>query len=321
MGRYKTYRNNGYGRSLQYAATQAVLALYVAGHFGTVKELKKRARKFVRFLRAQGVRDFMDPAVKVHAEAYARHVRSCVDLGIWSLKYAVGLISAVNVLMRAVRGDHEVWVSPVEALEQRRSQIRREIPDGMDLVQVEGALVAMRQAGFKRPAAVLELTSTFGLRVREAALADLVAWKRQARAKGCINVQKGTKGGRKAERFIQMDEHKMAVLERALACRPKGSRNLVAPVETAQEFMTSELGSARRVLREHDIANFRETRAAYACRRYKEITGFDAPVFTGGVVAPDELDLAARKTISQELGHNRIDVVAAYIGGRRRANT
>ncbi|HEX8542279.1 MAG TPA: integrase, partial [Pseudomonas sp.] len=29
------------------------------------------------------------------------------------------------------------------------------------------------------------------------------------------------------------------------------------------------------------------------------------------------LDQRARKQISHELGHNRIDVVSAYIGGRR----
>ena len=30
-----------------------------------------------------------------------------------------------------------------------------------------------------------------------------------------------------------------------------------------------------------------------------------------------ELDQRARQQISHELGHNRIDVVSAYIGGRR----
>ena len=319
--RHRTLKNNGWGRSLQYAAIQALLDFYMVGHFGTVKELKKRARKFVRFLRAQGVRDFMEPEVKAHAQAYAAHVRGCMELGLWSLRYAVGLISAVNVLMRAVRGDDKVWISPANALGRRRSQIRTEIPDGMDEAQLEAALAAMRQAGFKRPAAVLELTSTFGLRVREASLADLVEWRRQALEEDRINVQKGTKGGRKAERFIQMDDHKRAVLERALACRPKGSRNLVAPDETAQEFMSGELGGARGLLKAHDIANYRETRAAYACRRYKEITGFDAPILTGGVIASDEVDLAARKAISHELGHDRIDVVAAYIGGRKRGRT
>ncbi|MNG39963.1 hypothetical protein D3C84_1283310 [compost metagenome] len=58
-------------------------------------------------------------------------------------------------------------------------------------------------------------------------------------------------------------------------------------------------------------------RAAYACERYEQITQHRAPVNDGRCYQLDRrLDQDARVQISYELGHGRIDVVSAYIGGR-----
>ena len=60
-------------------------------------------------------------------------------------------------------------------------------------------------------------------------------------------------------------------------------------------------------------------RHAYAQNRYEELTGWKCPA-TGGSnrqsLAPEqrELDHEARLTISQELGHEREQVTAAYLG-------
>ena len=317
-GPYRTPRNNGWGRTLEHAAASAIEALYVAGHFGTVAALKTRVGRFLAFLRVNGVRDLMAPEMLTLVGVFGQHVRVCVELGIWSQKYGVSLISAVNVLMRAVRGEDQIWFSPAKTL-GRRSQVRSEIPDGMDRAQVEAAVRAMRDAGCRRAGAVLELSAAFGLRLREACLADLVSWHKEAAESGQINVQHGTKGGRKTDRYLSVDEEKMAVLERALAIRPKGSRNLVSLDERYVDLVAGEIADARPILKSHGIDDYRENRAAYACRRYKQLTGFDAPLFTGGVLATGEADLRAREIISRELGHGRTDVVAAYIGGRKRA--
>jgi len=45
-----------------------------------------------------------------------------------------------------------------------------------------------------------------------------------------------------------------------------------------------------------------------------EITGYPAPVITGQRQAPKTIDTQARLILSQMLGHNRIDVIAAYVG-------
>ena len=63
-----------------------------------------------------------------------------------------------------------------------------------------------------------------------------------------------------------------------------------------------------------EIKGFHDMRAAFACERYHEITGYPAPVITGQRQAPKTIDTQARLILSQMLGHNRIDVIAAYVG-------
>lgn len=53
-------------------------------------------------------------------------------------------------------------------------------------------------------------------------------------------------------------------------------------------------------------------RHAYAHRRYRDLTGFDAPVLGGR--SPRDLDTQARQVITEELGHGRLEIVASYVG-------
>lgn len=58
-------------------------------------------------------------------------------------------------------------------------------------------------------------------------------------------------------------------------------------------------------------------RHLYAQDRYRELTGFDCPAVGGVFNSTDEqkaLDLSARQTISNELGHNRLSVTGIYLG-------
>ncbi|MGA0565571.1 phage integrase N-terminal domain-containing protein [Ancylobacter sp. VNQ12] len=69
------------------------------------------------------------------------------------------------------------------------------------------------------------------------------------------------------------------------------------------------------------ITNMHKHRHWYACWRYRTLSGVQAPAEGGPThdqVTPAErarLD-AVRLQVSQELGHNRIDVTDAYLGGR-----
>ncbi|MNJ41210.1 hypothetical protein D3C77_361280 [compost metagenome] len=82
-------------------------------------------------------------------------------------------------------------------------------------------------------------------------------------------------------------------------------------------FLQQSVLPARKLLHEQGLKGFHELRAAYACERYEQLTGHVAPVNGGHCYRIDpNLDRQARLQISLELGHNRIDVVSAYIGGR-----
>lgn len=97
---------------------------------------------------------------------------------------------------------------------------------------------------------------------------------------------------------------------------PQRSRNLIAPDESYLNVLQEIVRPARETLHAHNLKGFHELRAAYACERYEQITQHRAPINGGKCCQIDRrLDRAARRQISYELGHGRIDVVAAYIGG------
>ncbi len=171
-----------------------------------------------------------------------------------------------------------------------------------------------------RVAAIVRLARATGMRLREAILADLPRLQHEAEHFGRINIQDGTKGGRSgasAPRWVVANEEVKAALQLARKASPTGSRNLLARDESYATFLQQTLLPARETLREQGLKGFHELRAAYACERYEQLTGHAAPVNGGHCYRIDrDLDQQARQQISLELGHNRIDVVSAYIGGR-----
>ncbi len=222
--------------------------------------------------------------------------------------------------MAALRGDQYVKVpSPSKALEMQRTTIRTTVPQGKDRAHVQRIVDALYEHQKPRAAAIAQLARATGMRLREAILADLPRLKREAKQFGKINIQDGTKGGRSgasAPRWITVDDHIRDALF-ADQVSPDGSRNLIAPNESYLDFQKRIVRPARDTLHAHNLKGFHELRAAYACERYEQITQHPAPI-NGGSCYPLDLRLnqAARDQISYELGHGRIDVVSAYIGGR-----
>jgi hypothetical protein len=113
-----------------------------------------------------------------------------------------------------------------------------------------------------------------------------------------------------------VNEAVKAALQLARHASPPRSRNLLARDETYAAFLQQTVLPAREILHEHGLKGFHELRAAYACERYEQLTGHAAPLNGHCHHIDSELDRQARQQISLELGHNRIDVVSAYIGGR-----
>ncbi len=316
-------RNFGFGRQLSYAGPMALKDMFGGGHYGTVKAHADRWQAFVKWCRSDdgpGVNDARRIDSQVLAD-YAVYVRGQVERGELAVSTGQNRISSVNRTMAALRGDQYVKVpSPSKVLGMQRSGVRQAVPQGQDREHIQRIVEALCSRQHLRAAAIVQLARATGMRLREAILADLPRLSRQAESLAKINIQDGTKGGRagaSAHRWIMVDDHIRGALEFAKQVSPAGSRNLIAPNESYATILQEIVRPARDTIHAHKLKGFHELRAAYACERYEQITLHRAPINGGKCSQLDQrLDHEARKQVSYELGHGRIDVVAAYIGGR-----
>lgn len=316
-------RNFGYGRQLSYAGPQALKDMFGGGHYGTVKAHSDRWLAFVKWCRSEqgpGINDARRIDRKVLAD-YAAYLRDVVRRGDLAVSTAQNRLSSVNRTMAALRGDQYVKLpSPSKALGMQRTAVRQSVPQGQDREQVKQIVDALCDQQQLRAAAIVLLARATGMRLREAVLADLPRLSREANDQGRINIQDGTKGGRagaSAPRWIAVNDHVLGALGFARQMSPAGSRNLIAPHESYLHFMQEIISPARDILHAQNLKGFHELRAAYACEHYEQITQYRAPINGGQCCQVDRnLDREARRQISFELGHGRIDVAAAYIGGR-----
>ena len=317
-------RNFGYGRQLSYAGRQALKDLFGGGHFATVKAHSDRWQAFVKWCRSEQGPGYND-ARQIDRQTlldYAQYLRQQIDHGDIRIATAQNRLSSVNRTLAALRGDQYVKVpSPSQTLGRQRSTIRTVAPQGQDRQQIERITQALHNQGQHRVCAIVRLARETGMRLREAILADLPRLQREAKKLGRINIQEGTKGGRSgasAPRWISADEQVKAALRLAQSASPTGSHNLLARDESYATFLQHTVRPSRGILQDMGVKGFHELRAAYACERYSEIAGHLAPVNGGNCYREDrQLDRAARQKIAIELGHNRFDVVSAYIGGTK----
>ena len=316
-------RNFGYGRQLSYAGSQALKDLFAGGHFATVKAHSDRWQAFVRWCRSEEGPGYNDARQidRQTLQDYAAYLGHQIQQGDLCIATAQNRLSSVNRTLAALRGDQDVRIaSPSQALGQKRSTVRTRAPDGQDRQQVQRVLEALGEQQHERVAAIVLLARATGMRLREAILADLPRLHREAEHLGRINIQDGTKGGRSgasAPRWIVVNEEVKVALQLARKASPTGSRNLLAQDESYAVFLQQTVLPARGALHEQGLKGFHELRAAYACERYAQLTGHAAPVNGGQCYRIDrDFDQQARQQISVELGHNRVDVVSAYIGGR-----
>ena len=312
-------RNFGYGRQLSYAGPQALRELFGAGRYATVQAHTERWQRFADWCRSSegpGCNDARQIS-RDTLQDYANHLRGEVEQGRLAIATAQNRLSSVNRTLEALRGDHQVRLpSPSQALGLYRSTVRQAPPPGQDRAQLDRLSQALHQQGHERVAAIVHLARETGMRLRETILADLSRLQREAEQQGRINIQDGTKGGRRgagAPRWIEVTPGVREALRQAREASPAGSRNLLARDERYVQFLDRQIRPARELLHEHGLKGFHDLRAAYACERYQQLTGSAAPV-NGGRCADRTLDREARQQLSQELGHHRINVVAAYIG-------
>ena len=318
-------RNFGWGRDPMNAARLALHAHYGQGRYATVAAHVERFSVFAAFLCDElGIRDMARNSPQVMLESFARHIARHLNgdelakfgLGVMQPSYAQNLISSAQVALRALTGDMSLGISPVRYI-GRRCHVRQTAPKSLDRKLYESAKEALEALGLDRQAAIAGLAREFGMRRREAALADLPRLTREAADYRMVNIIDGTKGGRKAPRWVPVTPAGHAALMAAVAASPTGSRNLVAPDETWRDFKDGELRRGLLALKAAGISGFHDFRAGYACERYRQLSGEDAPCVTGKPPTNKEADRKARDILAYELGHGRRGVTAAYAGGTR----
>ena len=160
---------------------------------------------------------------------------------------------------------------------------------------------------------MVELCRELGLRSKEASLIDARAALAEAKERGAVTVDAGTKGGREREVPITSPAQVQA-LERAAEAQG-GDRSMVPEEQSWAAWREGDLREARDLVQAATGGGLHDLRAAYACQRYQELTGHAAPC-AGGEILDRDRDAAARMAVAEELGHGRAEVTSEYVGGR-----
>lgn len=315
--KFKTKKNFGDGRQAKFAGKRAIRRhlhqqpASAVAHITRWKVFCKILYELFRIIDVCKVDNLI-------LSKCAFYLRKKVAQGEYSVSYAQNVLSTANVVLRLMRRDKAVYISPAEYI-GRRCRIRKTAPKGMDksIIYAIGTFLRRQEKGLY--AVIFTLIREFGLRKREACLFDAKTALEQAITLGKIRIDRGTKGGygRKMKRWVVVKPHQISILEEAALLQGK-SPSLVPKGKKLIQFIRRIDRYWITVRKGYDLGTMHDLRSCYACDRYSQLTGFPAPIFNDDKIVVDpNLDEEARKLISQELGHKRIDIISAYIGGRR----
>lgn len=266
----------------------------------------KSFAKFSEFAKENGVKDmqYVTPELVI---AYGEKLADRVSNDEIGKGQAQNLVSAVNATMREATAGRWRSVSSVkECSIDQRNNIRTTPPSGLDRAQIEHGMNALNARG----QAIAQLGRELGLRTKESSLLNANSALREAQQRGVISVSDGTKGGRDRQIPIT-SERQIQTLQQA--AQAQGNAKGVMPADKNwKSWKENGLRAIRETLQSHGISRLHDLRSAYACERYKALTGHVAPVLGGN--AAKAADRTARLQIARELGHNRIDITNSYIG-------
>jgi hypothetical protein len=305
-------RNYGYGRNLKYAAKRALIN-HVGERYSTVSSHSNRFNLFAEYCK----KEMTNNAIYITQdlfEGYAYQIQEKVMLGQVRTSYAHNLISTVNVVMNAFRKDNKIWISPLSFFGPR-SHIRKVAPN-LSFIAVRYACKKIRRVSGDDIAMIIWIARILGTRLKEAVLIDAKKALKQAITTGYVDIRKGTKGGRgrKVKRLVPSDKRIIKALK--LAVNIQGTRSSFIPQnEKLITFYRRVHRVSLPILKEFDLTNIRDLRAAYACNKHEMYTGVKAPVLTGDKLVKTDETQSGRTKISHELGHNREYVINSYCGG------
>lgn len=210
-----------------------------------------------------------------------------------ALRWWAEKINKKNVVAR----DNSYYGIPERAYIAKTSKARHLSTHALDAVRDEHVRMSLR------------LQATFGLRREEA-----IKFRPAYADKGTHIVLKPswTKGGRGRVLPVLNDEQR-GVLDAAKELAGNGS------LIPADRSYRQQLRIYERHTANAGLAKLHGLRHAYAQRRYRTLTGWDAPL-AGGPLRSDlsvtaiERDRLARHIISRELGHTRERITQIYLG-------
>ena len=155
MGKVGGERNFGYGKKMDWAGKNALADRYGEGHYATRAAHVERWGQFVSYAKGEGIKDAR-AVTREMIRTYGTYLAGQVNLGKMAVAYAQNLLSSVNVVLEALRGDRQLRVSPAN-LVGKRAHVRDSAPAGLDRQPVAAGAAALRARGQDRVAAVVEL--------------------------------------------------------------------------------------------------------------------------------------------------------------------
>ena len=299
------------GTAGQYALNNAAQSGGVS--FSTAATNGDRWQSFANWAKEEGVKKMENVTAELVKE-YGKELAEKVNSGEMAAATAQNYVSAINSVMAiATQGDWKS-VSPTKDCSiSERSHVRQDAPGALDRTAYSRALDSVRAEVGERAGAVVELCRELGLRSKEASLIDARAALDEAKERGAITVDAGTKGGREREVPITSPAQ-VEALQRA-ATAQGADRSMIPADQSWSQWREGELREARELVQAATGGGLHDLRAAYACERYESLAGHAAPC-TGAAIQDKDRDAAARMAVAEELGHGRIDVVSEYLGGR-----
>lgn len=311
---YPSKRNFGFGRTPLYAVKNSLNHTKGLRH-STNASHYNRMSIFLDHLRdKRKVHDLSEITI-TDLNEYATELAARVELGELKPSYAKNLLSSVNVSLECLRGDRAIRVKPSDYI-PRLNHIRQKAP-ALTQEDLYSAFSEMKSEGYVREVLCIQLCDQFGLRLREACLLDCWEAFNQYLAENQFRIVRGTKGGRgsnnQIERWVPVSDDQIQLLDECVSIQER-AKNLTPGYLTLRQFLSRIQYATRKYLKPAGLGTIRDRRAAYACRRYEQLTGVSAPVVGREQQASKDADKSARTIISSELGHSRIGITNAYIG-------
>ena len=216
----------------------------------------------------------------------------------------------------------EMYCSSPEVV--KRSQVAQEDKSWSAKDIDMPTLLLQIEAYSKHAAAQILMINAFGLRRNEAlCFKPNLNWLTTERdGMGYIRVRDGTKGGRERIIMVETPQQEHALLYAKQVAGKQKNASICYPYITLEQavqrynYIMRKFGLTKAELgvTGHGL------RHQYANDRYEKLSGMQSPVRGGNKksIKDKDADIDARYQVSEELGHSRLSVTAAYYGSHTR---